>query len=77
MCVERVLASILLLLSFAVPVSVHNVSSEPAMILFFFNTPAFEQCLRAMSSRPGGKFVMPPSDKMRAVRAECHEVMQQ
>lgn len=29
-----------------------NVSSEPAMILFFFNKPAFEQRLRVMSSRP-------------------------
>lgn len=30
-----------------------NVSSEPAMILFFSSKPAFEKCLRAMSSRPG------------------------
>ena len=58
-------------------IGVENVSSEPAMILFFFNKPAFEQCLRAMSSRPGEKFAMPPSDKMKVVRAECHEVMQQ
>ena len=58
-------------------IGVENVSSEPAMILFFFNKPAFEQCLRAMSSRPGEKFMMPPPDKMNVVRAECHEVMQQ
>ena len=58
-------------------IGVENVSSEPAMILFFFNKPAFEQCLRAMSSRPGEKFATPPSEKMKAVRAECHEVMQQ
>jgi quercetin dioxygenase-like cupin family protein len=58
-------------------IEVDNVSSEPAMILFFFNKPAFERCLRAMSSRPGEKFSMPPSEKMKAVRAECHEVMQQ
>lgn len=47
------------------------------MILFFFNKPAFLQRLRAMSSRPGGKFMMPPAEKMKVVPAECHEVMQQ
>lgn len=56
---------------------VANVSSEPAMILFFFNKPAFEQCLRAMSSRPGETFTMPAPEKMAAVRTECHEVMKQ
>jgi len=58
-------------------IGVENNSSEPAMILFFFNKPAFEQCLRAMSSRPGEQFTMPPADKMKAVREECHEVMEQ
>jgi hypothetical protein len=47
------------------------------MILFFFKESAFEQCLRAMSSRPGEKFMMPSAEKMKVVRAECHEVMQQ
>jgi hypothetical protein len=54
-----------------------NVSSEPAVILFFFNKPAFEKCLRAMSSRPGETFTMPETEKMAAVRTECHEVMKQ
>jgi len=58
-------------------IGVENASSEPAMILFFFNKPAFEQCLRAMSSRPGERFVMPPADKMKSVREGCHEVMEQ
>src|SRR5215469_2939367 len=58
-------------------IGVANVSREPAMILFFFNKPAFEQCLRAMSSRPDETFTMPPPDKMNVVRVECHEVMQQ
>jgi quercetin dioxygenase-like cupin family protein len=58
-------------------IGVENASSEPAMILFFFDKPAFEQCLRAMSSRPGEKFMMPSAEKMKVVRAECHEVMQQ
>jgi hypothetical protein len=48
-----------------------------ATILFFFNKPAFEQCLRAMFSRPGEKFSTPPADKMSATREECHEVMKQ
>jgi quercetin dioxygenase-like cupin family protein len=58
-------------------IGVANVSSQPAMILFFFNKPAFGQCLRAMSSRPGESFTMPAPEKMAAVRAECHEVMKQ
>ena len=56
-------------------IGVENASSEPAMILFFFNKPAFEQCLRAFSSRPGEKFTMPPPDKMKTVEQQCHQVM--
>jgi quercetin dioxygenase-like cupin family protein len=56
-------------------IGVENNSSEPAMILFFFNKPAFEKCLRALSSREGEKFTMPPPAEMTAVEAECHEVM--
>lgn len=52
-----------------------NVSSEPAMILFFFNQPAFEQCLRARSSRPGEKFSMPPPEQLAALEQLCHQVM--
>ena len=58
-------------------IGVENASSETATILFFFNKPAFEQCLRAMSSRPGEKFSAPSADKMRAVREQCHEVMKE
>jgi quercetin dioxygenase-like cupin family protein len=57
-------------------IGVENASSEPAMILFFFNKPAFEKCLRALSSRPGVKFVRPPADKEQAVREQCHQVME-
>jgi quercetin dioxygenase-like cupin family protein len=56
-------------------IGVENASREPATILFFFSKPAFEQCLRAMSSRPGEAFTMPAPSKMAAVRTECHEVM--
>jgi hypothetical protein len=50
-------------------------SREPAMILFFFNKPAFEQCLRAMLSRPGDRFKTPSPQSMAKVREQCHEVM--
>jgi mannose-6-phosphate isomerase-like protein (cupin superfamily) len=56
-------------------IGVENTSREPAMILFFFNKPAFERCLRAMSSRPGEEFTMPPPESMATVREQCHEVM--
>jgi oxalate decarboxylase/phosphoglucose isomerase-like protein (cupin superfamily) len=56
-------------------IGVENASNEPAMILFFFNKPAFEQYLRARSSRPGAKFTMPPPEKMKAVEHQCHQVM--
>jgi quercetin dioxygenase-like cupin family protein len=58
-------------------IGVENTSSEPAMILFFFNKPAFEQCLRALSSRPGETFTMPPPEKMAAVEKDCHQVMKE
>ena len=58
-------------------IGVENASTETATILFFFNKPAFEQCLRAMSSRPGEKFSAPSAEKMKAVREECHEVMKE
>ena len=56
-------------------IGVENASGEPAMILFFFNKPAFEQCLRAVSSRPGKKFTMPSDEKMKEVKLQCHQVM--
>jgi len=58
-------------------IGVENASNEPAMILFFFNKPAFEQCLRALSSRPGETFTMPPPEKMTAVEKQCHQVMKE
>jgi quercetin dioxygenase-like cupin family protein len=58
-------------------IGVENDSGEPAMILFFFNKPAFEQCLRALSSRPGETFTMPPPEKMAAVEKDCHQVMKE
>jgi hypothetical protein len=54
---------------------VENASSETATILFIFNKPAFEQCLRAMSARPRERFIMPSADSMAVVRELCHEVM--
>jgi hypothetical protein len=40
-------------------IGVENASRQSAMILFFFNKSAFEQRLRALSSRPGEPFTMP------------------
>ncbi len=37
------------------------------MILFFFNKPGFEQCLRSSSSHAGEKFTMPVPEKLEAV----------
>lgn len=75
----RNLAAVLLLLSAALPLFAQTTDSKtvpkPAMILFFFNKPAFEQCLRAMSSHPGEKFTIPAPDAMAKVREKCH-VMQ-
>jgi quercetin dioxygenase-like cupin family protein len=56
-------------------IGVEDASSEPATILFFFNKPAFDQCLRAYSSRPGEKFALPPPEKMAAVEQQRHQVM--
>ena len=58
-------------------IGVENASAETATILFFFNKPAFENCLRAMSSRPGEKFSAPSGEKMKAIREQCHEVMKE
>ena len=58
-------------------IGLENVSSEPAMIRFFFNKPSFEQCLRALSSRPGETFTVPPPEKMTAVEKQCHQVMKE
>jgi quercetin dioxygenase-like cupin family protein len=56
-------------------IGVENASAEPAMIVFVFNKPAFESCLRSLSVRPGEKFTRPPADSLAAVREQCHEVM--
>ena len=57
-------------------IGVENTSTEDATILFLFNKPAFEKCLRALSSREGEKFTMLPPEKIAAVEVECHQVMQ-
>jgi hypothetical protein len=54
---------------------VEDASSEPATILSFFNKPAFDQCLRAYSSRPGEKFALPPPEKTAAGKHQRYQVM--
>ncbi|HVR47139.1 MAG TPA: cupin domain-containing protein [Candidatus Binatia bacterium] len=56
-------------------IGIENASDKTATIVFIFNKPAFERCLRAISSRPGQTFTMPAPAKMASIRAHCDEVM--
>ena len=56
---------------------VANVSSEPAMILFFLTSPHLSNAREPCPHDRGETFVMPAPEKMAAVRTECHEVMKQ
>jgi len=56
-------------------IGIQNTSHQPATIVFIFNTPKFERCLRALSSREGRRFVMPPPETMTATRASCDQVI--
>jgi hypothetical protein len=56
-------------------IGVEDASSEPATILSFFNKPAFDQCQRAYSSRPGEKFALPPPEKTAAGKHQRYQVM--
>jgi quercetin dioxygenase-like cupin family protein len=57
-------------------IGIENRSKANATIVFIFNKPAFERCLRAMSSRQGKKFTMPAPEEMAAMRRQCDEVVQ-
>lgn len=54
-----------------------NHSNETAHLAFFFNEPHFFKCLRAISSRPGIKFVPLPETEMKKVSEECHMELKQ
>jgi len=52
----------------------HTTGADTATIVFMFNTPGFEKCLRFLSSRVGTSFVPAPAAEVAAARKECHQV---
>jgi quercetin dioxygenase-like cupin family protein len=53
-------------------VGVRVAGTDTATILFVFNAPSYEKCLRAQSSRPGEQYVPPSAQALEAVRRDCH-----
>jgi quercetin dioxygenase-like cupin family protein len=52
----------------------HTIGPDTATILFLFNSPGFEKCLRTLSAPVGTVFVPPPAEAVAAARKECHQV---
>ncbi len=50
------------------------VGADTATIVFLFNTPGFEKCLRFLSAPVGTTFVRPADADIAAARKECHQV---
>jgi quercetin dioxygenase-like cupin family protein len=50
--------------------------TDTATIVFAFNVPGFEKCLRLLSAPVGAAFVSPPAQVVAAARRECHQVRQ-
>jgi quercetin dioxygenase-like cupin family protein len=48
--------------------------TDTATIVFAFNVPGFEKCLRLLSAPVGTAFVSPPAQVVAAARRECHQV---
>ena len=48
--------------------------ADTATIVFAFNVPGFERCLRLLSAPVGTAFVAPPAKVVAAARRECHQV---
>lgn len=48
--------------------------SDTATIVFAFNVPGFEKCLRLLSAPVGTTFVSPSAQVVAAARRECHQV---
>jgi mannose-6-phosphate isomerase-like protein (cupin superfamily) len=48
--------------------------TDTATIVFAFNVPGFEKCLRLLSAPVGTKFVSPPVQVVAGARRECHQV---
>jgi quercetin dioxygenase-like cupin family protein len=52
----------------------HTIGTDTATIVFLFNTPGFEKCLRFLSSPIGTSFVPPSPGDVAAARKDCHHV---
>ena len=52
----------------------HVIGGDTATIVFMFNTPGFEKCLRFLSSPVGTAFVPRPPAEVAAARKGCHQV---
>lgn len=50
--------------------------TDTATIVFAFNSPGFEKCLRLLSSPAGVAFVPPAAQVVAAARRDCHQVRQ-
>jgi quercetin dioxygenase-like cupin family protein len=48
--------------------------TDTATIVFAFNVPGFEKCLRLLSAPAGTVFVSPPAQVVADARRECHQV---
>jgi quercetin dioxygenase-like cupin family protein len=48
--------------------------TDTATIVFAFNVPGFEKCLRLLSAPVGTAFVSPSAQIVAAARRECHQV---
>jgi hypothetical protein len=48
--------------------------TDTATIVFAFNTPGFEKCLRLLSAPAGTTFVPLPDSTVAAARKACHQV---
>ncbi|HEV8176998.1 MAG TPA: cupin domain-containing protein [Gemmatimonadales bacterium] len=54
-------------------ISIRNPGPDTAEFVYVFNEPAFAQCLRAFSTRPGIPYHEPGPDSARAIRRACHQ----
>jgi quercetin dioxygenase-like cupin family protein len=52
----------------------HTLGPDTATIVFMFNTPGFEKCLRFLSAPVGTAFVLPTAEAVAAARRDCHQV---
>lgn len=52
----------------------HVVGPDTATIVFMFNTPGFEKCLRFLSAPAGTPFTPRSPAEVAAARKECHQV---